>query len=97
MYGIFNYMSVIYGINVSKYAIHGSSGICSHANFLLWIFGGPFPVKWRLPVGGAFTFAAVGKVVPSSPNSQANWDLHCAINAPCQVTGKYGKYCYEDV
>ena len=27
MYGIFNYIWVIYGINVSKYAIHGSSGM----------------------------------------------------------------------
>ena len=27
MYGIFNYIWVIYGINVSKYAIHGASGI----------------------------------------------------------------------
>ena len=26
MYGIFNYIWVIYGINVSKYAIHGASG-----------------------------------------------------------------------
>ena len=26
MYGIFNYIWVIYGVNVGKYAIHGSSG-----------------------------------------------------------------------
>ena len=26
MYGIFNYIWVIYGVNVSKYAIHGSYG-----------------------------------------------------------------------
>ena len=27
MYGIFTYMWVIYGVNVGKYSIHGSSGI----------------------------------------------------------------------
>ena len=29
MYGIFTYIWDIYGINVSKYAIHGSSGVVS--------------------------------------------------------------------